>query len=150
LWTPRTSGRGLRKGRLTALGSPSARWTHVHVDDVARYLAVAVDEPRAVGRRIDIGTDRPVSARDIAEVFAGILGRDIAVRSLPWPLLNGLMRLVGLFSERARDGRAMIEYFHTGQYIAGAAAQAEVFDVPTVEDTLRRSVAEAGLTAAAR
>lgn len=111
---PRTSGRGLRKGRLTALGSPSARWTHVHVDDVARYLAVAVDEPRAVGRRIDIGTDRPVSARDIAEVFAGILGRDIAVRSLPWPLLNGLMRLVGLFSERARDGRAMIEYFHTG------------------------------------
>jgi len=143
--------RGLRKERVTALGSPSVRWTYVHVDDVARYLADAVAEPRAVGKRIDIGTDRPVSARDIADVFADILRRNIAVRSLPWPLLSGLMRPVSLLSERVRDGRAMIEYFHTGQYVADTTAQAEVFgDVPTMEDTLRRYAAEAGLTAAAR
>jgi uncharacterized protein YbjT (DUF2867 family) len=143
--------RGLRKGRLMALGSPSVRWAYVHVDDVARYLAQAVDEPRAPGRRIDIGTDRPVSAREIADVFADILDRDIAVRSLPWPLLSLLLRPVGLLSERARDGRAMIDYFHTGEYVADTSAQAEVFgDVPTIEDTLRRYVAEAGLMAPAR
>jgi hypothetical protein len=66
------------------------------------------------------------------------------------PSASSLMRMVGPFSERARGGRAMIEYFHTGQYIADTAAQAEVFDVPTLEDKLRRYVAEAGLTAAAR
>jgi len=143
--------RGLRKGRFTALGSSSVRWTYVHVDDVARYLARAVDEPRAVGRRIDIGTDRPVSAQEIADIFAGILGRDIAVRSLPWPLLSVLMRPVRLLSERVRDLRAMIEYFHTGEYVADTSVQAELFgDVPTIEDTLRRYVAEAGLMAAAR
>jgi uncharacterized protein YbjT (DUF2867 family) len=54
--------RGLRRGRLMALGSASVRWAYVHIDDVARYLAQAVNEPQAVGRRIDIGTDRPVSA----------------------------------------------------------------------------------------
>ena len=70
--------RGLRKGRLMALGSPTARWTYVQVDDVARYLAQAVDDPRAVGRRIDIGTDRPVSAQDLAADFTKILGRDRA------------------------------------------------------------------------
>ena len=47
--------------------------------------------------------------------------------------------------------RAMIEYFHTGQYVADTSAQAEIFgDVPTVEDTLRRYAAEAGLMATVR
>jgi uncharacterized protein YbjT (DUF2867 family) len=138
--------RGLRKGRLMAMGSPFVRWTYIHVDDVARHLAQAVDQPRAVGRRIDIGTDRPVSAQDLADVFAGILGRDIAVRSIPWPLLNAMARPVGLLSERVADGRAMIEYFQTGRYVADTAVQAEIFgDVPTIEDTLRRYVTDAGL-----
>jgi uncharacterized protein YbjT (DUF2867 family) len=143
--------RGLPKGRLTAMGSASVRWTHVHVDDVARYLAQAVDEPGALGRRIDIGTDRPVSAQDLAAVFSGILGRDIAVRSLPWPLLRAVTRPLALISERVSDGRAMIEYFHTGQYVADTTAQAEIFgDVPSIEDTLRRYLAEAGLMTPAR
>jgi uncharacterized protein YbjT (DUF2867 family) len=142
--------RGLRKGRLMALGSASARWSYVHIDDVARYLAQAVDQPRAAGRRIDIGTDQPMSAQEIAAAFAAILGREIRVRSLPWPLLSGLMRPVGLFNERVKDGRAMIEYFHTGQYVADTTAQAELFgDVPTMHDTLRRYAAEAGLLPAA-
>lgn len=140
--------RGLRKGRLTALGSASVRWTYVHVDDVARYLAAAVDEPQAVGRRIDVGTDRPVSTREIADVFADLLGRDMAVRSLPWPVLSAMTWPVGLFSERVRDTRAMIEYFHTGKYVADTSVQAEVFgDVPTIEDTLRRHATDAGLVA---
>ena len=143
--------RGLRKGRVMALGSASVRWTYVHVDDVARYLAAAVDEPQAVGRRIDIGTDRPVSTREIADVFADILGRDIAVRSIPWPLLSAVTWPVGLVSERVNDTRAMVEYFHTGQYVADTSAQAEVFgDIPTIEDTLRRFAADVGLTTAAR
>jgi hypothetical protein len=56
-----------------------------------------------------------------------------------------------MFSERVSDMRAMIEYFHTGQYVADTSAQAEIFgDVPTVEDTLGRYAADAGLMATAR
>jgi uncharacterized protein YbjT (DUF2867 family) len=133
------------------MGSASARWTHVHVDDVAHYLAMAVDQPGADGRRIDIGMDRPVSTQDLAAVFTDILGRDITVRGLPWPLLNPVARPVGMFSERVSDMRAMIEYFHTGQYVADTSAQAEIFgEVPAVEDTLRRYAADAGLMATAR
>ena len=114
--------RGLRKGRLMAMGSASVRWTYVHVDDVARYLAMAVDQPGADGQRIDIGMDRPVSTQDLAAVFTDILGRDITVRGLPWPLLNLLARPVGMFSERVSDMRTMIEYFHTGEYVADTSA----------------------------
>ena len=95
--------------------------------------------------------DRPVSTQDLATVFTDILGRDITVRGLPWPLLNLLARPVGMFSERVSDMRAMIEYFHTGQYVADTSAQAEIFgDVPTVEETLGRYAADAGLMATAR
>ncbi|MGH8825895.1 MAG: hypothetical protein ACRDVN_15670 [Jiangellaceae bacterium] len=56
-----------------------------------------------------------------------------------------------MFSERISDMRAMIEYFHTGQYVADTSAQAEIFgEVPTVEDTLRRDAADPGLIATAR
>src|SRR6266581_3379121 len=67
--------RGLEKGRMMTFGSPTVRWTYIHPDDVARCLALAVDEPRAVGRRIDLGTARPVSTVELAGVLADLLGR---------------------------------------------------------------------------
>jgi hypothetical protein len=54
------------------------------------------------------GAASPTCTTRRRTVFADILGRDIAVRSLPWPLLNVLTWPVGLLSERVRDGRAMI------------------------------------------
>jgi uncharacterized protein YbjT (DUF2867 family) len=138
--------RSLRKGRLVALGSPDARWTYVHVDDVAGCLAQAVDQPHRGWPAHGIGTDRPMSAQELAAAFTDILGRDVAVRRIPWPILSALMRTVGLASGRVKDFRAMFEYFHTGRYVADTTAQAQVFDsVPTMEDTLRRYAAEAGL-----
>ena len=48
-----TSG-GVRKGQLMAYVKPDVRFTHVLTEDLARYLAMAVDAPEAVGKRIDI------------------------------------------------------------------------------------------------
>jgi nucleoside-diphosphate-sugar epimerase len=65
------------KGRLTVLGSKRVPLSYVHIDDLARHLAQALEVPDAVGRRIDIATDRPVSQQEIAELFTTILGRQI-------------------------------------------------------------------------
>jgi uncharacterized protein YbjT (DUF2867 family) len=136
----------LRKGRLTVLGSSSVPWSYVHIDDVARHLAEAVDGAEAVGRRIDIGTDRPVSQQEIAALFAAILGREIRLRTPPWRLIRAGMALGGLFNPFLRDGRAMIDYFLTGRYVADTTTQRAVFgEVPTVEDSLHRYAAESGL-----
>src|SRR5437016_12872666 len=70
--------RGLQKGRMMTFGPPKVRWTYIHPDDVARYLAMAVDDPRAVGRRIDLGTDRPVSAVELADILARLPGRQVS------------------------------------------------------------------------
>jgi uncharacterized protein YbjT (DUF2867 family) len=138
--------KSLRKGRLTALGSKSARWSYAHIDDVARYLVQAIDVPDAIGRRIDIAMDRPISQQEVAEVFSAILGREIRMRTPPWRLIRAAMNLGGLFNPFLRDGRAMIDYFLTGRYVADTTAQQKIFgDVPTVEESLRRYAGESGL-----
>jgi uncharacterized protein YbjT (DUF2867 family) len=134
--------KNLKKGTMPAMGSPTTRSTSIHPDDVARCLAMAVDEPRALGRRIDLGMDRAVSAADLAAECARLLGRPIKVQTMP----AGMLRVIGLFNPRMRDFGAMLRYFLKGTYIADTAVQAELFGpVPTFEDSLRRALKEVGL-----
>jgi uncharacterized protein YbjT (DUF2867 family) len=134
--------KNLKKGAMPAMGSPTVRSTSIHPDDVARCLAMAVDEPRALGRRIDLGMDRPVSAAELAAECARLLGRPIKVHPMP----VGMLRVLGLFNPRMRDFGAMLRYFQKGTYVANTSVQAELFGpVPKFEDSLRRALQEVGL-----
>ena len=138
--------RGLEKGRMMAFGSPTVRWTYIHPDDVARCLALAVDEPRAVGRRIDLGTDRPVSAVELAGILSRLLGREVMPSMGQLRVFKILGTIGGLFVPAMRDLMAMGRYFETGKYVADTRVQAELFaPVPTIEDTARRMLAELNL-----
>ncbi len=140
--------RDLRKDRLTAFGDPDTPHTLVHIDDVAAYLARAIDEPNAVGRRIEIGMEHPVSNRELAQRFSKLRGREIKLRAIPWPLISAMMRLAGFFSRRVRDFRSLFAYFASGKYVADTRAQAEVFgDTPAVDESLRHYLEEKGLAA---
>ncbi len=135
--------RGLRKGRMMTFGSPTVRWTYVHPDDVARYLALAVDDPRAVGRRIDLGADRPVSAVELADIFTRLLGRGVKPSVGSLLVLKTVGTIGGLFLPFMRDMMAMGRYFETGKYVADTKLQAELFGpVPTIEDMARRALAD--------
>jgi uncharacterized protein YbjT (DUF2867 family) len=138
--------KGLRKGTLMSVGSVTVPWTYIGIDDVARCIALSVDAPRALGRRIDLGMDRPLSAREVAAVFSSILARPIRVRSVPLGLIHGVAGILGLFNPFARDAASMIEYFLTGQYVADTSLQNEIFgSVPGVEETLTRYARERNL-----
>src|SRR5712691_1205436 len=135
--------RGLEKGRMMAFASTTVRWTYIHPDHVARCLALAVDDPRAVGRRIDLGTDRPVSTVQLAGIFGDLLGREVRPSRGSARILKVVGTLGGLFVPAMRDMMAMGRYFETGKYVADTRVQAELFGpVPTIEDTARRMVAE--------
>ncbi len=135
--------RGLRKGTLTAIGSEKAKWTYIGIDDVARSIATAVDAPGVEGKKIDLGWDRPVSTREIAEIFSHLLSRSIRVRTLSMGLVHGAAAIMGLFIPFARDAVSMMDYFLTGQYVADTSLQKKLAgSVPTVEETLKRYIEE--------
>jgi uncharacterized protein YbjT (DUF2867 family) len=137
---------GLRKGQLMAFVKPDVRFTHVLTEDLARYLAMAVDAPGAVGKRIDIGCDRPVSLAENAEILSALLGRKVRVGNPPWWVFTAMLAVMGLFSEGMRDVRAMARYTMTGQYVADTTLQAKLFgDVPRIEDAFRRWLVGLGL-----
>jgi dTDP-L-rhamnose 4-epimerase len=49
----------------------------VHVHDIARANMLAMERPESDGKAINIGSGNPLSIRQVAELLAGALGKDI-------------------------------------------------------------------------
>jgi uncharacterized protein YbjT (DUF2867 family) len=135
------------KGRLMWFGSPTIPLTFVLTQDLAGYLADAVDVPGVDGQRIDIGWDRPVSMHEVARISGRLLGQETRVRTLPVGVINAASTVVGRFSPMVRDMGAMMRWFQTGQYVADPARQRQVFgDVPTAEAAIAKFLRGLGHT----
>jgi uncharacterized protein YbjT (DUF2867 family) len=138
------------KRRLMWFGSPTIPLSFVLTQDLAGYLADAVDTPGVDGQRIDIGWDRPVSMEKIAQISGRLLGEKIRVWSIPAPLINTAGAVVGKFNPMIKDMTAMMRWFQTGQYVADTTRQREVFgQVPTAEDAIGRLIRSLGHTVTA-
>ena len=138
------------KRRLMWFGSPTIPLSFVLTQDLAGYLADAVDAPGVDGQRIDIGWDRPVSMEKIAQISGRLLGEKIRLWSIPAPLINTAGAVVGKFNPMIKDMTAMMRWFQTGQYVADTTRQREVFgQVPTAEDAIGRLIRSLGHTVTA-
>ena len=125
----------LEKGQLMGMTGPDVRMTFISPNDVSRALALAVDEPRALGKRIDLGADRPVSSAELAEMLGRLMGRSLQPVMMPF---------------RGDDMEAMVRFFQTGKYVADTRVQAELFGpVPRMEEAARKVLADLGLLAPA-
>lgn len=119
---------GLQQGRVMGLTPAGVRISYISPDETARAQALAVDEPRALGQCIDLGSDRTLSGPEFADLFGHILGRPMKTRSLG----RGMM--------------ATTKFFRTGKFVADTRLQAELFGpVPKVEDEARLMLTELGL-----
>jgi uncharacterized protein YbjT (DUF2867 family) len=133
---------GLQKGQVMGMTQGAVQMTYIAPDEVARAIAMAVDEPRAVGQRIDLGSDRPLSGQELAELVGRLLNRPMKVRTLG----GGGTRFLGLFSPAIRGMLEMTKFFQTGRYVADTRVQKELFGpIPSVEDAARRMLADLGL-----
>ena len=138
------------KRRLVWFGSPTIPLTFVLTQDLAGYLADAVDAVGVDGQRIDIGWDRPVSMEEIAQISGQLLREKIRVWSIPAPLINMAGAVVGKFNPMIKDMTAMMRWFQTGQYVADTTRQREVFgQAPTAEDAIGRLIRSLGHTVTA-
>lgn len=139
----------LERGRVMGMTPAGVRMTYIAPDEVARALAMAVDEPRALGQRIDLGSDRPLSGPELAELVGSLLGRPMRMR--PMGGMGFMGRIAGAFNPMIRDMMAMTRFFQTGKYVADTRVQAELFGpVPKVEDAARQTLTDLGLLPALR
>jgi uncharacterized protein YbjT (DUF2867 family) len=141
------AGNPVEKGRLTWLGKSTLPLTFVHTSDLAAYLAAAVDAEVSDGERIDIGWDRPVSVRELADLMGNSAGKTIKVRAIPSVVTRGAGALAGRFKPMVKDMAAMFGWFDTGRYVADPRRQEQVFGpVPTAEQAVARLTDELGNT----
>lgn len=125
----------LERGQAMAMTPAGTRITYIAPDEVARALAMALDEPQALGRKIDLGSDRPLSGPELLELLSGLLGKKLEAA----PMRGG-----------SADMMAMGRFFQTGKYVADTKLQSELFPpVPKIEESARRMLAEFGMLPAA-
>ncbi|MEO8256205.1 MAG: NAD-dependent epimerase/dehydratase family protein [Acidobacteriota bacterium] len=70
------------RGLLPLVGRPDAAYTFVHIQDVVRTIAAAI-EAAAAGEVMFVGHPRPVSAREILEAIQLAVGRPARVIRVP-------------------------------------------------------------------
>lgn len=131
----------LQKGRVMGMTRGNVRITYIAPEAVARALALAVDEPRALGKKIDLGSDRPLSGLELTELVGRLLNRPMKLQ----PMGGGGMRFFALFNRGVRGILEMIDFFQTGKYVADTRLQAELFGpIPSVEDAVRKMLQDLG------
>ena len=127
---------GIEQGQVLGMTPEGVRITYIAPREVARALAMAVDEPRALGQKIDLGSDRPLSGPEYAALIGGLLGRPMQVAQMQG----------GRGGRSSDDMMAMFRFFLTGKYVADTRQQAELFGpVPRVEDAAREMLVGLGL-----
>lgn len=127
----------LDKGRMSWFGSVDTPLTFVLTDDLARYLAEAVDAPGVDGETIDIGWDRAVSATSTAKILGELLGREVRVRTVPMGVISAAGGLIGPFNPTVKDTTGMLKWFGTGRFVADTTRQSELFGpAPTPRQAL--------------
>lgn len=123
----------LEHGQVMAMTPAGVRITFIAPDEVARAAALAVDEPRAVGKRIDLGSDRALSGPELIELLSRLMGKSLQ----PAPRPAGAV---------SADMMAMFQHFQTGKYVADTHLQGELFGpIPRIEDSARKMLEGFGL-----
>ncbi|MFD4560383.1 SDR family oxidoreductase [Streptomyces sp. NPDC058469] len=131
------AGNPLDKGRLIWMSKATVPLTFVRTSDLAAYLAAAVDAEAEAGERIDIGWDRPVSMREVADAMGHRAGKKIKVWAVPSVVVRAAGAVVGRFNPVVKDMAAMFGWFDTGRYVADPRRQEQLFGpVPTAEHAL--------------
>ncbi|MFJ9025378.1 SDR family oxidoreductase [Streptomyces sp. NPDC102259] len=133
------AGNPIDKGRMIWIGKTGVPLTFVRMTDLAGYLAAAVDADTQNGERIDIGWDRPVSMREVADLRGDRAGKNIKVWAVPSPVARTASAVAGRFMPLLKDMAAMFHWFDTGRYVADPTRQEELFGpAPTAEQALAR------------
>jgi uncharacterized protein YbjT (DUF2867 family) len=92
-----------RRGLALVPGPATTRHAFIAIDDVAQFLVSAIDDAQARNAVFEIGGPQVLSWREVAEIFARVLGRPVRALSTPAFVFRAQQRLMQPFSEAAAN-----------------------------------------------
>lgn len=114
LWAELIGEPILRQCRVTIFGRGENPINFISVDDVAEMINLALEEPRALNRSIDLGGPQNLTLNQVVKIFEALRGQPAQKRYVPLavmramsvlmrPINPGLARLIqnGIFMDRA-------------------------------------------------
>ncbi len=76
---------------VTVVGSGARKHSFISAADVASFAVAAVDNPKSINQKLELGGPEPLSLRDAAGIYQRVLGCPVHVRSVnPGELVPGL------------------------------------------------------------
>jgi uncharacterized protein YbjT (DUF2867 family) len=94
LWAQLIGQPILKQGKTTIFGRGNNPVNFVAVEDVARLVCTAFDDPRAHNRVIEVGGPENLTLNQVAEIFEGVSERHAKKRHVPLPLMRALSMLM--------------------------------------------------------
>ena len=76
------------QGKTTIFGRGNNPINFVSVQDVARFVSIALDDPRACNAVIEVGGPENLSMNQLAEIFERASGRQAKKRHIPLPMMR--------------------------------------------------------------
>src|SRR6266849_2942589 len=76
------------QGKTTIFGRGNNAINFVSVQDVARFVGVALDDPRARNAVIEVGGPENLTMNQLAEIFERASGRQAKKRHIPLPMMR--------------------------------------------------------------
>jgi uncharacterized protein YbjT (DUF2867 family) len=83
LWAGIVGRPVIEKGKTTVFGSGNNPINFVSVEDVARFVVLAVMDARLRRESLDVGGQENLALNDLVDIFEQIRGRKAAVRHIP-------------------------------------------------------------------
>lgn len=138
----------IKKGILPTFLSGS--YGIIYTPQLARYTALAaVVLPNSeLNTSIDVGWDRPVNEKILAEAFSSVLKKKIKTEPvIPAFVLKFVLPVIARFNDNIKDMIEMIKWIDKGIYIStNPQRQKELFgELPTPEQSVREYCRDKGL-----
>lgn len=94
LWAQLIGQPILEQGKTTIFGRGNNPINFVAVEDVARFVCIALENPRAGNRVIEVGGPENLTLNQVAESFERASGRQAKKRHVPLPVMRAMSLLM--------------------------------------------------------
>jgi uncharacterized protein YbjT (DUF2867 family) len=145
LWAQLIGQPIVEQGKTTIFGRGNNPINFVAVEDVARFVCTALEDPRARNRVIEVGGPENLTMNQVAEIFERVSGYQAKKRHIPLPVMRMMSILMQPINPAlSRQIRAGI-YMDTANLCYDMAETARAFGVQLTpfEEVARRAATSA-------